>query len=160
MAMVEFYDRFSIALHSNTTCCIYHWVYAVLTQGGLSNRKALPQIVVAVWSPICAFPLTRIPPAYWDVWICPWTSSFDLGCRSSSPRWFWDLFGHVVPRWSGISSDMTKHSGKKSHLGQKCSRNKSVPVQRRVVLYNCATFNQWKQKVLLEVWNTLHKLLK
>lgn len=51
MAMVEFYDRFSITLHSKTTCCIHHWVYTVLTRGGPSNRKALLQIVVAVWSP-------------------------------------------------------------------------------------------------------------
>lgn len=52
MAMVEFYDRFSITLQSKTTCCICHWVCIVLTQGGPSNRKALLQIIVAVWSPI------------------------------------------------------------------------------------------------------------
>ena len=31
MATVELYDRFSITLHSKPTCCIYHWVYIVLT---------------------------------------------------------------------------------------------------------------------------------
>lgn len=72
MAMVEFYDRLSITPHSKTTCCFSHWVYLVLTQGGPSNRKALLQIVVAVWSPIYVSPLKRIPSACWDVWICPW----------------------------------------------------------------------------------------
>lgn len=31
MATVELYDRFSIALHSKTTRCVYHWLYIVLT---------------------------------------------------------------------------------------------------------------------------------
>lgn len=39
MATVELYDRFSITVHSKSTCCIYHWVCIVLASCGSSNSS-------------------------------------------------------------------------------------------------------------------------